>query len=361
MSCKQKAINKDIGENVSANEKAERLDALFTKEFSGAVLIAENGKEVFTKTAGFSNESTKEKITLETVFELASVSKQFTAMGIVQLQKEGKLSFDDEMREYIPELTHYKGITIQHLLAHTSGLPDYMSLLDNEWDKTKIATNEDVITLFQKIKPKTYYQPNEVFEYSNTGYVFLASIIERLSGQSFKNYLQSKIFYPLNMNNTHIYGRFYDEPIENYALGYIYSGSSQQKVLPEEINKNHRAIYLDGILGDGSVDSNVIDLLKWDRALYKDILVSNEDKKLIFNSHTTNDGKEIDKGFGWNIWVDSPYGKIVSHPGSWLGYLTYIERHMDSDKTIIILMNNQDFRNKIPQTLKEIRKILYTK
>jgi len=200
-----------------------------------------------------------------------------------------------------------------------------------------------------------------VFEYSNTGYVFLASIIERVSGQSFKNYLHSKIFNPLKMDNTHIYGRFYEEPIDNYALGYIYSDSLQRKALPEEIDKNHRAIYLDGIHGDGSVDSNVLDLLKWDRALYKDVFVTSEDKKLIFKRHTTSEGKEISKGFGWNIWDDSPYGKIVSHPGGWIGYVTYIERHIDSNKTVIILMNNQDFRNKIPQTLKEVRKILYMK
>jgi len=120
-------------------------------------------------------------------------------------------------------------------------------------------------------------------------------------------------------------------------------------------------VYLDGIVEDDGVDSNVLDLLKWDRALHKNILVTNEDKKSIYKSYRTDDGNEIYKGFGWNIWDDSPFGKIVSHPGSWAGYLTFTERHIDSDKIIKILMNNQNFRNKMSQVIKGIRKILYKK
>ncbi len=359
MACRENAEKNDFTEDRLQNNKEERLDFLFTKEFSGTVLIAEKGKVIYTKTAGLANEETQEKIALKTIFELASVSKQFTAMGIVQLQKEGKLSYDDELGKHIPELSFYNGITIEHLLTHTSGLPDYFILFEAKWDKSKIATNEDVIALFQKLKPKVFYEPNEVFEYSNTGYVFLASIIERVSGQSFKSYLKSKIFDKLKMNDTYVYGRFYDKSINNYALGYSYSDSLQRKALPEEIYKNHWAIYMDGIHGDGSVDSNVFDLLKWDRALYGNNLVNEQDKALIFKSHKTSDGKETNKGFGWNIWEGGPYGKVVSHPGGWVGYLTYIERHIDTDKTVIILMNNEDFRYKIPQTLKDIREILY--
>lgn len=127
------------------------------------MLIAENGNIIFQKSFGLANEVTKEKLNIETTFELASVSKQFTAMGIVQLQKEGKLSYDDLISKYIPELNSYEGITIKNLLLHTGGLPDYMGFLEKEGDKTKFATNESILSLFQELKPEKEFEPGEKF------------------------------------------------------------------------------------------------------------------------------------------------------------------------------------------------------
>ena len=136
------------------------LDSLFTNlylsgEFNGNVLVAEQGKVLYEKSFGLANEETKKELDIETTFELASVSKQFTAMGIVQIQKEGKLSYDDPISKYIPELKNYEGVTIQNLLTHTGGLPDYMDLMMAEkGDKTNSITNKDVINFFQKFQPK---------------------------------------------------------------------------------------------------------------------------------------------------------------------------------------------------------------
>jgi len=124
------------------------------EKFNGNVLIAEKGKVIFEKSFGLANEQTKRKLNIETIFELASVSKQFTAMGIVQLKKENKLSYNDEISKYIPELANYKGITIHHLLVHTSGLSDYMEQANIHWNKSNIATNNDMINLFKKFKPE---------------------------------------------------------------------------------------------------------------------------------------------------------------------------------------------------------------
>ena len=121
-------------------------------DFNGNVLIADKGTVVYEKSFGLANEKTHEKLNLQTCFELASVTKQFTAMGIVQLQKSGKLSYADKISKYIPELSFYNDVTILNLLTHTGGLPDYMDLMEKEWDKTKIATNGDVIKLFEKVK-----------------------------------------------------------------------------------------------------------------------------------------------------------------------------------------------------------------
>lgn len=345
------------------DKKTERLDSIYTqhfkkKEFNGNVLIAENDNIIFQKSFGLANENTKEKLNIDTAFELASVSKQFTAMAIVQLEKENKLSYDDPLSKYIPELSNYKGITVLNLLEHTSGLPDYMMIMEKYWDKTQFATNESVIQLFQELQPESDFESGEKFRYSNTGYLLLGTIIERVSGQSFEAYLDEKIFTPLKMSNTFIYQRRYQpKEIKNYAQGYMYSDSLKRKILPDEKGEDFFYVYLDGIVGDGMVNSNLQDLLKWDRALYKNTLINAEDKSLIFSSHQTNDGKETGYGFGWFIKEDSLYGKITSHSGGWAGYTTYIERHIDKNKTIILLQNNRTKLTKLP--IKNTRRILY--
>lgn len=126
-------------------------------------------------------------------------------MGIVQLEKEGKLSYNDPLTKYFPELSFYKPITIDNLLHHTSGLPDYMSLFDKNWDKKKFATNKDVVEMLAKYKPELLFVPGDKYEYSNTGYALLGLIIEKVSKQSYGDYLNKKIFKPLGMANTRVY------------------------------------------------------------------------------------------------------------------------------------------------------------
>lgn len=357
-------VYKEVAKTKSAlSEKGMKLDTLFSElykkgSFNGTVLVAESGNIVFEKSYGLANEQTKALLNDSTVYELASVSKQFTAMGIVQLEKEGKLSYEDQVSKYIPELAHYKGITVKNLLHHTGGLPDYMELSDTIWDKSKIATNKDMLDIFQKVTPTKLFEPNEKWNYSNTGYLVLATIIERVSGKEFGEYLKEKIFKPLDMKNTFVYRRrFAPKKIANYANGYIYSDSLKMKILPDEMGNDFYVVYLDGIVGDGMVNSNVRDLLKWDRALYNDKLINDQDRKLIFSSTMTKDSKPTDYGFGWMIESTKAYGKIASHSGGWGGYISYIERDSDNDKTIIILQNNALSATEIP--IKNIRRILY--
>lgn len=344
------------------DEKAKRLDSLYSElhaanSFNGNVLIAEKGKVIFEKSYGIANEKAGAKLNSNTIFELASVSKQFTAMGIVLLKKQGKLSYDDDMTKYVPELGDYKGITIQNLLIHTGGLPDYMDLAVANWDKNKIATNNDILNLFKTLKPKKLFEPNEKWEYSNTGYLILGTIIERVSGQSFGGFLEQYIFKPLDMKHTLVYrSRYQPQKIENYALGYGYSDSLKRKITPDEMGKN-MFTYLDGIVGDGMVNTTAKDLLKWDRALYTGKLVNEEDKKMIFSSYPTNDNKGTNYGFGWFINNSKDFGKIVYHSGSWAGYITYIGRDLDHDKTIIILQNNMLKTTALPS--KNTRRILH--
>ena len=349
--------------NPTSDPKAVLLDSMFhalyqAGQVNGNVLIAEKGQILYENSFGLANEADSIPLNLETMFELASVSKQFTAMGIVQLRKAGKLSLQDDIRDHLPELDHYEGITIQHLLTHTSGLPDYMDLAEEHWDRTRIATNEDIIALFQEHQPEIEFEPNSSWAYSNTGYLLLGSIMERVSGQSFGDYLSETIFEPLEMDRTIVYRRRYQpEDIDNYADGYLYSPVSEQKFIPDELGPQFYVVYLDGIVGDGMVNSTLHDLLKWDRALHGNSLVTDEEKELIFASYPIDSGEETDYGFGWGISETDEYQTVVSHSGGWAGYITYIERHLDTDKTIIMLQNNSTPETEIP--IKHTRRILY--
>src|SRR5699024_6811928 len=170
--------------NITFGQKTQKkqLDSLFTslfnkKMFNGNVLIADKGEILFQKSFGLANEQTKRELNNETIFELASVSKQFTAMGIVLLEKQVKLKYDDYISKYIPELSFYGNIIIRNLLNHTGGLADYMELFEKKWNKTKFANNKDIINEFAKYKPAVVFQPGEKYEYSNTGYALLGLII----------------------------------------------------------------------------------------------------------------------------------------------------------------------------------------
>ncbi|MFC0425833.1 serine hydrolase domain-containing protein [Chryseobacterium scophthalmum] len=339
--------------NAQEKTKTDKLDSLFTKNyedkiFNGNVLIAEKGKIIFQKSFGVADYETKRLLNNTTIFELASVSKQFTAMGIVLLEKQGKLKYDDPISKFIPELSFYKNITVRNLLNHTGGLPDYIGLFQKNWDKSKFATNKDIVTEFAKYKPEINFQPNEKYEYSNTGYALLGYIIEKASGKTFGDYLEANIFKPLGMKNTFVYrSRFQPKVIENYAKGFI-ENDFGSIISPDDLGKSYYTYYLDGMVGDGMVNSTTEDLLKWDRSLYTDKLVNEKDKAIIFQGTKLNDGKMTNYGFGWQIGENKEYGKVVAHSGSWAGYTNYIERNLSKDQTIIILQNIDTHKTEIP-------------
>lgn len=342
--------------------QTELLDSLFTslyrnESFNGNVLIADKGTIVFETCYGFADIDSKRYLNPQTKFELASLSKQFTAMGIVLLEKMGKLNYDDPISKFIPELHFYTSITIRNLLNHTGGIIDYETLLEEKWDKSKFATNRDIVNILATYKPDVNFNAGDQFEYSNTGYALLGYIIEHVSKMSYGQFLKENIFSPLQMENTFVYqSRYKPQTIDNYALGYI-ADSLGTIVLPNSFGKEYYTYYLDGIVGDGMVNSTLEDLLKWDRALYTDKLIDEKDKELIFNSIKTKDGNDTYYGFGWGVTVSKKYGKIVSHAGNWAGYTTYIERHLENDKTIILLQNITTEKTDLP--VLEVRKIVY--
>ncbi len=332
------------------------LNDLYAKEkINGNFLIAEKGEVIYSRSFGMANEETKEKLTEESVFELASTSKAFTAMAIVMLKEQGKLKLEDDITKYIPALSHYKGISVRNLLHHTGGLPDYMGLMDSVYDKSRIAVNNDIITVFSKHKPAIAFTPNAKWEYSNTGYALLASIIEKASGMSYGAYLEKNIFKPLKMKNTFVYTRRYaPKKTEHYAYGYV-RDSLKNRILPDDMAQTKMVVWLDGIVGDGTVNSTVRDLLIWDRALYTNKLVSKESMNEIFMPATLTDGNKTSYGYGWLLQEKGDFGRRAYHSGGWPGYSTFIDRHTENDKTIIILQNN----DRVSVPVKSISNILY--
>lgn len=347
-----------------SQNKFIQLENLFNEltknnDFNGNVLIAENGKPIFNKSYGIENEKANTTLSNQSIFCLASVTKQFTATAIVLLNKKGQIDYNDKLIKYFPELEFYNEVTIHNLLTHTSGLADYENIMDKYWDKTKIATNKDVIDLLVKHAPKSKFKPNEEFEYSNINYMLLASIVEKISHQNFDTFLQKNIFKPLGMSNTFIYQKRYNpRDIQNMTIGYSLD-SLQHRITPDDFGKEFFITYLDGLYGGGRLFSTAEDLLKWDRALYSNQILTNSDKEKVFSNNLINNNKKTNYGYGWMIDNNTEYGKIAYHGGRWGGYITYIERHLKNDKTIIILQNMETDKTRVP--IDRIRNILYNK
>lgn len=346
---------------VVSQSKTERLDTLFStlhekQAFNGNVLIAEKGEIIYQNSFGLGNEITKEELTAASIFNLASLTKQFTAMAIVLLQRQGKLHVEDDFTDYLTELEGYNNIRVQDLITHQSGLPSYMSVMDQEWDKDVIATNKQVIALFAEHQPDILFEPRTAWEYNNTGYVFLAEIIQRTSGLSYPDFLEKHIFEPLGMTNSDIILRFKDPvQIPNLTQSYV-DAPGIAKTEPYNTTEYDYVTYLDGVYGQGRMHSTTLDLFKWDQALSSDFL-SDSERELVFTSRNTTTGEDTCYGYGWYVMSDLDYGRIIYHTGDWTGYRTRIERHIDSDKTIIWLQNNDLNTTVLPD--EQIWKILY--
>ncbi|TVX89660.1 serine hydrolase domain-containing protein [Paenibacillus agilis] len=325
-------------------DKQQQLETLFNtlaerEQFNGAVLVAEQGQVIYDGAFGYANLEKGQQLNKDSIFELASVSKPITALGIILLAQEGKLQVDDLVEKWIPELP-YKNITIKNLLQHTSGMPDYMTLFVKHWDKDNIADNKDMLELLVEHQPDVRFAPGDKWEYSNTGYVLLAIIAERVSGKSFTDFMKQHLFEPLGMQDTLIYNRRYsNQTIDNYAFGYVWDVKEERFVLPDTLPETEMVVYLDGIQGDGTVNSTLADLLKLDQALHTGEWITKESLVEAFTPTLLNNGETFPYGYGWLISKEDNRGMLVSHSGGWPGYATNYKRFIEQKKTFIILNN----------------------
>jgi len=324
----------------AAFSQQEKLDSLFAaqKDFSGVVLIAENGKPVYQKAFGYLEFESQIPLQTTDIFELASVSKQFTAMIIMMLKEKGLLNYDDSASKYLQ--IPYKGMTIRNLLTHTSGLPDYQDIMDKYWDKSKVAGNPDCIEYLNKYAPPKHFEPGEKYEYSNTGYMLLASIAEKASGKDFIDMCRKWIFSKLKMKSTDIRTLEEKKATKNFAIGHIYVEERNIYVRADSFPSSNYTIWLGNRKGPGRISSTAADLLKWDKALYTEKLIRQSTLQEAFTPMKLNDGTISNYGFGWELRNDPSFGKIVQHNGDNPGYKTQIIRFIDKKKTIILLNNN---------------------
>jgi CubicO group peptidase (beta-lactamase class C family) len=327
-----KEENSGIAQLIEPSEKTNIVDSFFTaisskNDFNGTVLVTVKDKIIYKKAFGYANFKSKDVLTENSIFQLASVSKQFTAVSIMMLQEQGFLDYQDDVTKFFPEFP-YKGITIKLLLSHRSGLPNYMYFCDEFYkDKSVALTNMGMINLMIKNKPPEYFPPDKKFNYCNTNYCILAAIVEKVSKQTFASYVTNNIFKPIGMH----YSFIGNQDSAKYAQ-YVAAGH-------DENNKPIKWDYMDGILGDKGIFSCVNDLNKWDMALYSGKIIK---ESTLAEAMKPANGDMIGSrnyGYGWRIKFLADQTPLFYHGGWWKGYNTYFMRNPKDHSSIIILSN----------------------
>ncbi|WP_298778563.1 serine hydrolase [uncultured Polaribacter sp.] len=300
--------------NVSHAQSLEsKIDKIVSNQFKSnetgvAALVAKDGKIIYRKAFGKANLELDVNMTPDNVFEVGSITKQFTAVSILILLEEGKLKLDDEITKFIPDYpTNGNKITIHHLLTHTSGIKSYTSM--QEFGKVMTIDQSPLKFIdFFKNTPIDF-KPGEKYKYNNSGYFILGYIIEKVSGMSYPKFIKERIFDKIKMSNSY-YGS-HSKLIKNRASGYQKRGEFS----------NAQYISLTLPYAAGSIMSNVDDMLKWQTAITNNVFVKKTTIEKAFTNHTLNNGDKINYGYGWSINEinDLP---TLEHGGAIPGYLS---------------------------------------
>lgn len=288
-------------------------------EFNGSVLIVKNGQMVCDTTLGFRNIEKGLKADKNTSFYIASLSKSFTAIAILISEQKGLLKLDDKASMFVNLPEYAENVTVRQLLHHTSGIRDYENLFSK-----KGLTNQDVINWLFNLKNLDFI-PDSQFKYSNSGYIILAQIIEKVSGKSYPDFIREQIITPLKMNNTYVYES--NTVIQNRASGY----NKQKK--PDD--------YSILTTGDGGIYSTPEDLYKFDQALRNYTLINKENTIMMYSPFQLTSGQTSNYGFAWFIENESGE-KSVMHTGGLNGFKALFWRDLKNNSCIIALTNQGD-------------------
>lgn len=299
--------------------------------FNGNVLVAKDGKIIYENAIGWADHLHRDSLKINSVFELASVSKTFTSTAIMMLVEDGKIRLDQLVKDFYPDFP-YDSITVRMLLTHRSGMMNYVYFVDDLWkaqkkNERKGITNQDVMRLIAEHKPHPYSKPDKRFHYNNSNFMVLAAIIEKVSGKKYSEFMAENIFKPLGMKNTAVYSKAEYDKIPVDVVGH-------DRTWRRSVAQN----FLDGPVGDKGVYSTIHDLYLFDRAMRKARLLKPATMDSVYAPRNEMQRGHFNYGYGWRTFQNSDH-KVVYHTGWWHGFRHIYLRQLDKDITIILLSN----------------------
>ncbi len=327
----------DLNKEIIA-KRAKQADKVFTDMsrdgLNGVVLYAEQGVVVYERAFGWRDLTKRQKdsLRIDDAFQLSSDSKMFTAEAVMLLKADGKLDYDDDVKKYIPELP-YEGVTIRMLLTHRSGLPRYDSMADEFWpDRKKPFSNEALIQMLIDKKPEVYNAPDVVYFYNNINYALLATVVERVSGQRFEDFMRERIFEPVGMGGSYIYSMREESEVSMYVPTDV-QGHDLYRSGPVKTQND----YLNGVMGDKVMYSTVEDIWRYNQALDVHLLLPDSLQREAFVPGSPNWKNGENYGFGWRL--SQEYPDVYFHFGWWKGYRSGIIRDEHRHRFLVILGN----------------------
>ena len=345
----------------AAQQGLHEIDSFLTRmhegrKFSGGVLIAEKGKIIYSKYLGFADIAKQIPNGPDSRFDIASVSKTFTSVAILQLMEKGRLKLDDPFAHYFPGFP-YPAVTLRQMLTHTSGIPNEYEVFAPIAEKhpDSMLRNKDLIPLLKSSGKPLQFTPGEKWHYCNTNFELLALLVEKLSGEPLSDYIHRHIFLPAKMNNSYIISTTRpkdDRAVTRYVLPYFYS-QNYENVDSVKGGRFASKAY-DGTIGDNNVVSTLGDLLNYDQALYGNVLLRPQTLEQAFEPQRLKDGSlnyyhagnpnypHDSYGLGWFVTKDSAGDKIVYHGGYNYGASTMLYRDLKRQRTIIFFDNTND-------------------
>jgi CubicO group peptidase (beta-lactamase class C family) len=315
----------------------KKIDAVMqelhrTRGFNGNVLVAKKGKIVYEKAIGWADYLHRDSLKIGSQFELASVTKTMTSTAILLLMERGKLKLDDDVKKFFPDFP-YDGVTIRLLLTHRSGMMNYVYFIDdiyrkNHLNQRKGLTNAEAMKMIADYKPTRFNEPNKRFLYNNSNFMVLGSIIEKVSGMSYAQFMQENVFKPASMAHTHVYSKAVYDKIPVDVVGHD-RGQWRYSVVQN---------FLDGPVGDKGIYSTVGDLFLFDRALRAGLLLKPATLDSAYVPRNPMVHGHFNYGYGWRTFT-APGEEVIYHTGWWHGFRHIYLRDMKHDITIVLLTN----------------------
>jgi CubicO group peptidase (beta-lactamase class C family) len=290
-----------------------------------ALLVARDGEIVRAQGYGFANVELQVPVKPETLFQSGSMGKQFTATAVMMLVEEGKIGLDDSLTKYFPEAPKsWKQVTVRELLSHTGGFTDY----PKDFDFRKDRTEDQLLKIVEGIP--LAYPPGTKWSYANLGYLTLGVLIHRVSGEFYGDFLQKRVFRPLGMDTTRIINEA--DIIPNRASGY--------RLVKGELKNQEWVSPTLNTTADGSLYFSILDLAKWDAALYTEKLLKKSSLDLMWTPVKLKNGKPNSDHYGFGWFCNQIRGhRVIEHEGAWQGFTTNISRYVDDKLTVVILTN----------------------